>query len=90
MVISKRSPVPRVNLRCGNQTVKQVNSFKYLGSMITEDGRCEVEVKTRIAIAKKTFSDMRNLLTNRKLSIKTRKNMMKTYIWSTLLYGDES
>ena len=58
--------------------------------MITEDARCEVEVKRRIGIAKKTFSDMRNLLANSKLSIKTRKNMMKTYIWSTLLYGVES
>ena len=90
MVISKRLPVPRLNLQCGNQTVKQVASFKYLGSLITEDARCEVEVKKRIGIAKKTFSDMRNPLTNRKLSIRTRKNMMKTYIWSTLLYGVES
>ena len=90
MVISKRSPVPRVNLRCGNQTVKQVDRFIYLGSMITENARCEAEVMRRIGIAKKTFSDMRTLLTNRKLSIKTRKNIMKTYIWSTLLYGVES
>ena len=64
--------------------------FKYLGSLITEDERCEVEVKKRIGIAKKTFSDMRNLVTIWKLSIRTRKNMMKTYIWSTLLYGVES
>ena len=90
MVISKRLPVPRLNLQCGNQTVKQVASFKYLGSLITEDARCEVEVKKRIGIAKKTFSDMRNLLASRKLSIKTRKKMMITYIWSTLLYGVES
>ena len=90
MVISKQSPVPRINLRCGNQIVKQVDRFIYLGSMITEDARCETEVKRRIGIAKKTFNDMRNLLTNRKLSVKTRKNIMKTYIWSTLLYGVES
>ena len=90
MVISRNSPVPRSYLRCGDQVVKQVDSFKYLGSMITENARCETEVKRRIGIAKKTFGDMRNLLTNRKLSIKTRKNMIKTYIWSTLLYGVES
>ena len=76
--------------KSGNQIVKQVDRFIYLGSMITEDARCETEVKRRIGIAKKTFNDMRNLLTNRKLSVKTRKNIMKTYIWSTLLYGVES
>ena len=90
MVISKRLPVPTFNLLCGNQVVKQVDSFKYLGSTITEDARCEVEIKRRIGIAKKTFSDMGYLLKNRKISIRTRKNMMKTYIWSTLLYGAES
>ena len=86
---SKRLPVPRLNLQCGNQAVKQVASFKYFGSLITEDARYEVEVKKRIGIAKKTFSDTRNLLTNRKLSIRTSKNMMKTYIWSTLLEAME-
>ena len=49
-----------------------------------------MEVKKRVAIAKKTCNDMKHLLTNRKISVKTRKNLMKTYIWSTLLYGAES
>ena len=47
MVISKKLPVQRMNLRCGNQMVKQVDSFKYLGSIITEDARCEVRWKLR-------------------------------------------
>ena len=80
MVILKKLPVQRMNLRCGNQMVKQVDSFKYLGSIITEDARCEVEVKKRVAIAKKTCNDMKHLLTNRKISVKTRKNLMKTYV----------
>ena len=33
---------------------------------------------------------MRNVLTNRKLSIATKKSLIKTYVWSTLLYGVES
>ena len=49
MVISKRLPVPKLNLRCGNQTVKQVARFMYLGSLITEDATCkkiDIERKT--------------------------------------------
>ena len=90
MVLSKNSPAPRFQLRCGEQRVEQVERFEYLGSIITEDVRCKEEINRRIMIAKAAFINMKNILTNRKLSIKTRKNLVKTYVWSTLLYGVES
>ena len=31
--------------------IKQVSSFKYLGSVISDDGRCLVDVKTGIALS---------------------------------------
>ena len=92
MVISRKKSedIPRVVLRSENEIIKQVKTFKYLGSSISENGRCEEEIGKRIAIAKQTFGRMKNLLTNRKLSIGTRKQAIKTYIWSILLYGAES
>ena len=33
---------------------------------------------------------MRSTLTNRKISLKTRKRILKCYVWSTLLYGCET
>ena len=33
---------------------------------------------------------MKNLLTNNRINIKTRVRAMKTYVWSTLMYGSES
>ena len=35
--------------------IEQVTNFPYLGQEITEDGRCEEEIKRRINIAKTTF-----------------------------------
>ena len=35
--------------------LEQVNRYKYLGSWITEDARCEEELKTRIGMAKAAF-----------------------------------
>ena len=43
--------------------IEQVKSFKYLGSTMTEDGRCETEVKVTIALAKEALSKRRELLT---------------------------
>ena len=90
MVITKQNPEPTIELLSGDQTVEKVTSFNYLGSMITADARCETEIKRRVGIAKTAFRQMYKILTNRKLSIKTRKGLIKTHIWSTLLYGAES
>jgi len=39
-----------------------VESFKYLGSMLTNDGRCTCEIKSMIAMANAAFGKERALL----------------------------
>lgn len=90
MVFSKKAERPRINIRINGDVIKQVDSFNYLGSTLSADGRSEKEIKRRIAIAKTSFWNMKNILTNRKLSIPTRKRAIKCYVWSTLLYGGET
>ena len=36
--------------------LENVESFKYLGSISTNDGRCTCEIKCRIAMAKAAFN----------------------------------
>jgi len=55
----------------------------------TEDGRCETEIKVRIALAKEAFSERRELLTKPFLK-EVKKKIVKTLVWSTLLYGSET
>ena len=90
MVISKRKETPRCHLKSTGVVIKQVEQFNYLGSMLTSDGRCETEIKRRIGIAKKSFKDLSNILANRKISFDTRKRILKSYVWSVLLYGCET
>ena len=90
MVISKRKETPRCHLKSAGVVIKQVEQFNYLGSMLTSDGRCETEIKRRIGIAKKSFKDLSNILANRKISFDTRKRILKSYVWSVLLYGCET
>jgi len=42
--------------------MENVECFKYLGSMLTNDGRCTCEIKSRIAMAKAAFSKKKTLL----------------------------
>src|SRR6476469_1486718 len=51
MVVS-RNWGERVNITLEGQSVDQVSTFRYLGSLIAEDGRCLDNVKTRIGMAK--------------------------------------
>jgi len=39
-------------LRIEDESVEQVDSFNYLGSLITADGRCENESQMRTGMAK--------------------------------------
>ena len=70
------------------QQLENVKCFKYLGSMLTEDGRCTCEIKSRIAMAKAAFNK-KNLFT-RKLDLNFRKKLVKYYVWSMALYGAET
>ena len=80
----------RVHIVVDGVTLEQVKKYTYLGQVVTEDGRCVVEIKRRIQIAKANFLKMKNVLTARKLSIETRKKLINCYIISTLLYAAET
>src|SRR5579872_2257256 len=49
-----------VDILIEGQKIEQVKKFKYLGAWITEDGRCEVDITTKIAISKDAFLKERN------------------------------
>ena len=51
MVISRKEPTPACKIEINGTILKQVQTFKYLGTNITSDGKCTTEVKSRIAQA---------------------------------------
>ncbi len=71
-VITKKKESPACNITLKGHIWKQVSSFKYLGAVVTSDGRSLQEIRWRVAQAKKVFMDLSKILTNRRLSFKTR------------------
>jgi hypothetical protein len=63
-----------------------VESFKYLGSILTNDGRCTCKIISRIAMAKAAFNKKRTRFTS-KMDLELRKKPVNCYIWSVDLYG---
>ena len=73
-----------------NQTqLESVECFKYLGSMLTNEGRCTCEIKRRIAMEKAAFNKKKNIFTST-LDLELRKKLVKCYIWSIALCGAET
>ena len=80
----------KIEIKVDGETLEQVDSYQYLGQLITEDGRCEKDIRRRIGIAKTNFLKMKNVLTTKNLSMKTRKKILYCYIISTLMYAAET
>ena len=78
-----------VNIMIDQKQLENVESFKYLGSILTNDGRCTCEIKCRIAMAKAAFNKKRTLFTST-LDLELRKKLVKCYVWSIALYGAET
>jgi hypothetical protein len=59
--------------------------------MLTNDGRCTYEIKSRVAMAKAAFNKKNTLFFfTCKLDLNLRKKLVKCYIWSMALYGAET
>ena len=90
MVVSKCNEQINAAITIDGNTLEQVDSFSYLGSTLTEGGRCEKEIKTRISIAKESFKKIQNLVANQSISVGLRTRFVKAYAWSTFSYGCEA
>ena len=73
----------------GQKQLKNVESFKCLGSILTNDGRYTCEIKCRFAMAKASFNKKKTLFTST-LDLEMRKKLVNCYIWSIVLYGTET
>ena len=54
-----------VKIMIDQKQLENVESFKYLGSMLAIDGRCTCEIKSRIAVAIAAFNKKRAVFTTR-------------------------
>ena len=88
--ISKDTSKLNANIKVNGQNLEQVDKFNYIGQLITADGRCDVEVKSRIEIARKTFIKLKGVLTSRRLNLKLRKRLVQCYVLLTFLYASET
>jgi len=88
MMFTKGQP-RKVSIWLRNTELEQVHEFCYLGSLLTEDARCDKKIKKRIEMAKAAFMRRGELLRGN-ISRDLKKRMVKALAWSVALYGSET
>lgn len=61
MMCQKRNRIRRINTQAGNHLLEQVENFKYLGSVMNQDGICVMEIGSKIVQTKTVFMNKKNL-----------------------------
>lgn len=80
---------PQNTVRLDGEPLTLVDSFKYLGSMITNDGKCDKDVQHRIQAGWLKWRSLSGVLCDKKIPIKLKGKVYNTIIKPVLLYGSE-
>ena len=88
-MIIERNNDKVLNIKVNENQLEQVNKFKYSGSMLTSDGSSQLETRTRIAMAKEVFNKHK-IPKVKGVNRRLRKRLVKSLVWSILLYGSET
>ena len=75
-----------------NELLEQVDTFPYLGSLITEDGECTTEFRTRLNRGQAIEASLQKIRKSHNigLPISTKIRLMKALVWPVATYGCES
>ena len=74
-----------------NQQLKNVDTFKYLGSFLSSSCDIEYEIQNCIRLASSSFGKLKGrVFLNRNLTVKTKVNVYRAVCLSILLYGSET
>ena len=71
-------------------TIENVEKFEYLGSLLTWENNCSDEIKRRIGKATGTMASLKHIWNSKKLRIENKLKILKTCVFSVLLYASET
>jgi len=72
-----------------NELLEQVDTFPYIGSLITEDGECTTEFRTRLNKGQAIGASLQKIWKSHSIPISTKIRLMKALVWPVATYGCE-
>ena len=81
---------PIISWQIDGETVETVSDFIFLGSKITADGDCSLEIKRHLLLGRKVTSNLDSILKSRDTTLPTKVRLVKAIVFPVVVYGCES
>ena len=74
----------------GKQWKQCQTDFIFLGSNITADGDCRLEIKRRLLLGREVITNLDSILKSRDITLPTKVHLVKAMVFPVVMYGYES
>ena len=81
---------PMTSWEIDGETVETVSDFIFLGSKITADGDCSLEIKRRLLLGRKIMTNLDSTFKSRDVTLPTKICLVKAVGFPVVIYGCES
>ena len=88
MIVNQQEENPSIH--AGNQSIEIISQFNFLGSMISNQGRCSIEIRRRTAMAKTSMCAMNKIWKDRSITTRTKIRLVSTLIFPIATYACET
>ena len=81
---------PITSSQIDGETAETVRDVIFLGSKITADGDCSLEIKRHLLLEKKVMTNLDSILKSRDITLPTNVRLVKAMVFPVVMYGCES
>ena len=81
---------PITSWEIDGEKVETVSDFIFLGSKITADGFCSLEIKRHLLLGRKATTNLDSILKSRDITLPTKVCLVKAVVFPVVTYGYES
>ena len=90
LIVGKEKMTLKQPIQVKGEDLEVDDSFKYLDSKITADGRCSEELRNQLAMATSSIVNLNSIWHNSNINIKTKYRFLRTISLAIALYGCET
>ena len=83
MKIMASSPI--TSWQIDGETMETVTDFIFLGSKITADGDCSLQIKRHLLIGRKAMTNLDSVLISRAITLPAKVHIVKTMVFPVVL-----
>ena len=81
---------PIILWQIDGEAMETVSYFIFLGSKITADGDCSLEIKRRLLLGGKAMTNLDSMLESRDSTLPKKVHLVQAMIFPVVMYGCES